>query len=44
MGRTCRAVVACFVTFSLAACVTTTTPLEPQSKQRDARQARLYFI
>ncbi len=35
---------ACFVTFALAACVTTTTPLEPQSKQRDARQARLYFI
>ena len=44
MGRTCRAVMACFMIFALAACVTDTTPLEPQSKQRDARQARLYFI
>jgi Protein of unknown function (DUF2846) len=40
-----RAVIACLVTLALAACTTvsTTTP-ESQSKQRDPRLARLYFI
>jgi hypothetical protein len=40
-----RAIMACFMTLALAACATvSTTALEPQSKQRDARLARLYFI
>jgi hypothetical protein len=45
MGWACRAVVACFVTFALSACATATiAPMESQSKQKDARLARLYFI
>jgi hypothetical protein len=40
-----RAVIACLLTVALVACATvpTTTP-EPQNKQRDPQQARLYFI
>jgi hypothetical protein len=45
MESTYRAVMACFMTFALAACATEpTAPLESQSKPRDARLARLYFI
>jgi hypothetical protein len=45
MGMVVRSIIACFVALALAACETvSTTPLEPQSKQRDARLARLYFI
>jgi Protein of unknown function (DUF2846) len=45
MAGACRAVVALFMAFALAACATVdTTPLESQSKQKDSRLARLYFI
>jgi Protein of unknown function (DUF2846) len=45
MGWVGRAVVACFMTLALAACATATTaPTESQSKQKDARLARLYFV
>jgi hypothetical protein len=40
-----RAVVAALMSLALTACATvSTTALESQSKQRDSRQARLYFI
>jgi Protein of unknown function (DUF2846) len=45
MRRLCLAITAIFLVCGLAACATvSTTALEPQSKQRDARLARLYFI
>jgi hypothetical protein len=45
MGWACRAAMAFFMISALAACATvTTTPLESQSKQTDARLARLYFV
>lgn len=45
MGRVCRVVMACIVMFALSACATvSTTPMESQSKKRDPRLARLYFI
>jgi hypothetical protein len=45
MGRAFHGVIAGFMTLALAACATvSTTPLESQSKQRDPRLARLYFI
>ena len=45
MRRLCLAITAIFLACGLAACATvSTTALEPQSKQRDARLARLYFI
>jgi hypothetical protein len=45
MRRVCRAVAATFMACALAACATvSTTPMESQSKQRDPRLARLYFI
>jgi hypothetical protein len=40
-----RAVLSCILALALAACATvSTTTLESQSKQRDPRTARLYFI
>jgi Protein of unknown function (DUF2846) len=43
--RAYRVVIACIVALATAACATvSTTTLEPQSKQRDPRVARLYFI
>jgi Protein of unknown function (DUF2846) len=40
-----RTILACVVALALAACATvSTTTLEPQSKARDPRAARLYFI
>jgi hypothetical protein len=45
MGAVCRAVVACIIMFALVACATvSTTTSESQSKPRDSRLARLYFI
>ena len=45
MRRICRAITAIFIVCGLAACATvSTTPMESQSKQRDSRHARLYFI
>src|SRR4051794_20937033 len=45
MGWVCRAVMACFMVFAVAACATVpTTPMESQSKPQDPRMARLYFI
>jgi hypothetical protein len=43
--RVCRALAAIFIVCGLAACATVSTiPMESQGQQRDARQARLYFI
>ena len=45
MRRLRQAMAAIFMLLGLTACSgVSTIPLEPQSKQRDARQARLYFI
>jgi hypothetical protein len=41
----CRAVIAALMVLALAACATvSTSTLEPQSRQRDPKLARLYFI
>jgi hypothetical protein len=45
MGRTYLALMACCTALSLAACASATTDaLESQTKQKDPRLARLYFI
>src|ERR1700730_6093600 len=45
MRGLCRAVMACFMIVALAGCAAVpTTALEPQSRQRDSRLARLYFV
>jgi len=45
VGRTYRAIIACCIPVVLAACAAARTDaLESQSKQKDARLARLYFI
>jgi Protein of unknown function (DUF2846) len=45
MRRVCRAIAAISIVCGLSACATvSTTPMESQSKQRDSRLARLYFI
>jgi hypothetical protein len=45
MVRIYSAIMALFLSLTLAACATVSTSvLEPQSKQRDPRLARLYFI
>jgi Protein of unknown function (DUF2846) len=45
MQRVYRVLTAIGIMCGLAACSTVSTiPMEPQSKQRDPRQARLYFI
>jgi hypothetical protein len=45
VGRTYRAIIACCIPLVLAACAAARTDaLESQSKQKDARLARLYFI
>jgi Protein of unknown function (DUF2846) len=45
MRRVTRAIAAIIIMCGLAACATvSTTPMESQSKQRDSRLARLYFI
>lgn len=43
MGTLCRVVVACCLAFQLAGCASTSA-IESQTKQRDARLARLYFL